>query len=582
MPETWRFTERIWQSVEFPLTTSATVSLSLPKSPYDYDSIFEALRAEREEVRRGHLRNLFREDLYCLLRFGLRRPDTWEPPPPTDTKGHRIWLSREWAGNERNDQTLGPTDWEREEKLLRERKERHRRWVFDRCRQFQESPDGHLDLWPRGHYKSTTITFAGIFWEILKDQNIRIAILSQTNPTAEEHLTTLQREFEENELLKEIFPDIFYRRPAAESPLWSKQKGLLVRRTRPAKEPTLSCFGLVDGLPAGPHYDLMVFDDTVTKDSVSTPDQIRKTTEAWEHSLGLRSAGCRVRYVGTVYHLSDTYKEIEKRGAARVRKYSAEDPETGEAAMLSAHELASIRETMGSKTYASQMMQDPRADSALGFRREWLRTYAARPEDLRKGMNVIVCVDPAHSKKKESDYTAGVVVGLGADQNYYILDMVRDRIGLTQRADLVFRWHRKWQPLGIFYEQYGLQADIEHISDRMERENYRFNIVAVGGQVSKRDRIMKLAPPWEAGRIWLPGLLHYVDYESRTIDLVQVFLDEEYTAFPVGAHDDMLDSMARMLDPGMNVGFPSAQGMTQWKDPRSKPRGRKGGGWQTK
>jgi hypothetical protein len=41
-------------------------------------------------------------------------------------------------------------------------------------------------------------------------------------------------------------------------------------------------------------------------------------------------------------------------------------------------------------------------------------------------------------------------------------------------------WHRKYQPMAVGYEQYGMMADIEHIRDLQERENYRFDIHAAG------------------------------------------------------------------------------------------------------
>jgi hypothetical protein len=44
-------------------------------------------------------------------------------------------------------------------------------------------------------------------------------------------------------------------------------------------------------------------------------------------------------------------------------------------------------------------------------------------------------------------------------------------------------------------------ADVEHFKDRMERENYRFEITELGGVMAKNDRIRRLIPWFEQGRL---------------------------------------------------------------------------------
>jgi hypothetical protein len=73
--------------------------------------------------------------------------------------------------------------------------------------------------------------------------------------------------------------------------------------------------------------------------------------------------------------------------------------------------------------------------------------------------------------------------------------------------------------------------------------------VKVGGSTPKNDRIKRLVPIFEQGRFYFPQTLHYVDYEKKPRDLVHDFIEEEYAAFPVGLHDDLLDSLARIAEP---------------------------------
>jgi hypothetical protein len=101
-----------------------------------------------------------------------------------------------------------------------------------------------------------------------------------------------------------------------------------------------------------------------------------------------------------------------------------------------------------------------------------------------------------------------------------------------------------------------MQADIAHIETEMDRVNFHFDIVALGGSLPKNDKIRRLVPWFEQGKIYMPGYLTKRDYEGAYIDIIQAFVDEEYLPFPVGTHDDMIENLSRMLDEEMELVFP--------------------------
>ena len=431
-----------------------------------------------------------------------------------------------------------------------------RDWLYDRCNEVQASPDGHLDLWAREHYKSTIITFGLTVQDIMKDPEVTVGIFSHSRPIAKGFLRQIKREFENNTLLKALYPGVLYQDPGRYSPKWSEDDGIIVRRKGNPKEATVEAWGLVDGQPTGKHFRLMLYDDVVTRESVTTPDMIKKVTNAWELSRNLGADGGTSRYVGTRYHFNDTYQTMMRRGAAKPRIYPATVDGTvnGEPVLLRREALAEKRRDMGPYTFGCQMLLDPKADETQGFKEEWLRVW---PAQHTKDLNLYILVDPASKKKKENDYTFMVVVGLGDDENYYVVTMIRDRLNLTERANALFALHRQFRPLSVGYEEYGLQADIEHMKDRMARENYRFDITPLGGRVGKEDRIKRLVPLFEQGRVMLPETCFRVNHEGINEDLTRIFVDDEFLPFPVAAHDDMLDGLARIQDPSFPMKSPA-------------------------
>jgi phage terminase large subunit-like protein len=245
---------------------------------------------------------------------------------------------------------------------------------------------------------------------------------------------------------------------------------------------------------------------------------------------------------------------MKRKGAIpRIYPATIDGTPDGDPVLKTREQIAEKRRLLGPYTFSTQQLLNPLADEVQGFKKEWIRYYQSSDGS---GMNIYLIVDPASEKKKTSDYTAMFVIGLGEDQNFYVLDIVRDRLNLKERADTVFYLVKKWNPLGIGYEKYGMQADIEYIKERQERENFRFHIIELGGHISKNDRIKGLIPSLSEGRWYYPQSMFKTDYEGKVRDLVDSYINEEYLAFPVPIHDDMLDCQSRIFDPNMNIIFP--------------------------
>lgn len=456
-------------------------------------------------------------------------------------------------------------------------------WLYARCREVEANPDGYLDLWAREHYKSTIITFAGIIQEIVLDPEVTVVVFSHTKPVARKFFNQIRTELETNEDLKRVYPDVFYADPRKESPRWSEDKGIVVRRTSNPKEATLEGHGLVDGQPIGGHWRLRCYDDVVVPESVTSPDMVNKTTAAWELSdnLGARDedgAGGRAWHVGTRYSFMDTYQVIIDRKALKVRLHPATDDGTadGNPVLFSPELWAQKKLTQGPATIACQMLQNPAAGKQAMFAREWLSFMDVRPATL----NVYIMVDPAHSRKKDSDNTAISVVGVDASRQFWFLDGLRHKMGLRQRWEALRGMRRKWmrmpgvQMVECGYERYGMQADLEYFEMEMERDGDRFTIkelnwVSEGGQ-SKDDRVQRLQPLFlqrkfhlaavtdgetrnqrtarEAGqsyRIFKPVMQK--DEEGNLYSLNKGFLDE-YLTYPFSAKKDLIDATSRVFD----------------------------------
>lgn len=441
-------------------------------------------------------------------------------------------------------------------------------WLFDRCREVQRDPNNVLNLWAREHRKSTIITFGQTIQDILVDPEITFGIFSITRPLAKDFLEQIRSELQSNEELKELFPDVLYKNPESESPTWNLDDGIIVRRKSNPRENTVEAYGLVNALPTGKHYQIRLYDDIIDQNNVTSPDILKKAANQWRLSLNLgsnrnvpRYGICDIaRYAGTRYRFNDVYSEMIKGHHVRVRLHPATDngKPNGKPVYFSEELFKKRWNAMGPYIGSCQLLLDPVADEAQGFKDEWLEGRWHVQEDKIRNMNVYIVVDPANEKKQDSDFTAMWVLGLNVDNCYYLIDGVRDRLNLVERQQQLFRLHRLYHPIVVGYERYGLQADIAHMKVMMEQENYHFQIRELGGQVPKNDRIRWLIPPMSSQRFFFPHLIPYKTREGKMVDLTNYLIEEELKPFPAASYRDGADALARIMDKNLGASFPKA------------------------
>ena len=430
------------------------------------------------------------------------------------------------------------------------RKDVARPWLYARCREVQEAPNGYLDLWARDHYKSSLITFGLTLQDILSSHGDdpdpkwggaepTFGIFSHTRPNAKAFLRQLKRELETNDLLKSAFPDVLWGNPAAEASKWSEDEGIIVKRRSNPKEATVEAWGLVDGQPTSKHFRVRVYDDVVTRESVTTPDMVRKTTEAWELSINLGTEDGVERYIGTRYAAGDTYSVMLNRTVVTPRLYPATHDGTasGEPVLLSKASLESKRQKMGAYTFSCQMLQNPTEREDAFFKREWFKWYREPPERVtRWGSGDYAVTDGG------GDETEMGIHGVGDDGDLYLLldgwhGKTSSDKWVEHQVDLIGR-HK---PFCFFGESGVIRRSVEPFLVRRMRETKQHARLEWLPSIQDKPARARPLQAWAAqGRVHLPD----TPEGHRLLD--------QLLAFPqAGVPDDAVDMaalMARALD----------------------------------
>ena len=182
----------------------------------------------------------------------------------------------------------------------------------------------------------------------------------------------------------------------------------------------------------------------------------------------------------------------------------------------------------GARAWTALYQCSPRVEGGNLVKREWWRTYD--PKEVGRFATSVISVDAAFKGKEENDFVAVEVWGkLGND--YYLRYCLNRHMDFPETLQAI-RTVRKLYPeaLTVLVED---KANGSAIIQTLQKEMFCVPVNPLGG---KEARVNAVSPAIESGHVYLP---HGEEWLSAFVD--------QFTAFPAGKNDDMVDSATQAL-----------------------------------
>jgi len=402
----------------------------------------------------------------------------------------------------------------------------------------------------RTFYKTTIITKKHTVQLLLNFPDIVIALCHNRQDNSSDNLMAIKNTFLSSSL-KYLYPEYIPDRKD-----WGNMSGFSVacRSNKSRSEDSVEAIG-VDTEITGRHWQVAKKNDLVTEKSVNTEEQIKKTLD-WDNRFNQGHFDdpqiTLQDYEGTRYHHVDLYSVKINNPRIKVLDFPLlkdKDPKNLAVENISNPDRFSVegvQEMMRDMwVFNCQMLLKPDDPARMQFNEGMISYFSFIPSVC----NFYLLIDPASRRKKRSDYTVMLVVGLAWYEGRirkFIVDGIRDKIDPKRRVDEAIRLAKKWKIKGCGWEAIGFQeTDVYYFKEKRKEERLFFSVTEINSQTaSKEDRIRSLVPDYTQHN-WLwpkKGSIVNMGYDGRNYDLTDD-MELELTQFPLCKHDDIMDDM---------------------------------------
>lgn len=425
---------------------------------------------------------------------------------------------------------------------------------------------------PRGHAKSTTLTFKGVMHAVLYEYKHYPIIISDSSEQAEGFLESIKVEFEDNELLKEDFGDLVGK-------VW--RNNVLLTKSGVKIEAIGSGKKIRGRKHRNYRPDLIILDDVENDENIRTPEQ-RKKLESW-FLKAVTKAGdyyTDIIYIGTLLHYDSLLAKTLKNPSYQAIKYKAVisfakneelwdkwefiytdlDNKDRELEALNFYnenkekmlegtkvlweeknsylDLMKIKVSDGDSAFNSELQNEPISAEDCIFNEEWFEFYNEAEINFNsKDYEFFGFIDPSLGKSKKSDFSAIVTLAKHKSSGYMYVegaDIERrhpDRIiadVLAKEKYLKATYGRGYKEIGAETNQFQWFLK-EEIAKASAKVGLYLPLKEVNQNTDKTMRIQTLQPDIKN---------RYIKFNKRHKKLL-----EQLYHFPMGAYDDGADAL---------------------------------------
>ena len=198
--------------------------------------------------------------------------------------------------------------------------------------------------------------------------------------------------------------------------------------------------------------------------------------------------------------------------------------------------LQATRQQLDPRYWNAQYMQNPTSDmAALISRKDW---KIWDKEDPPKCEYVIQSWDTAHETKTTSDYSACTTWGVWYNNedknnpNLILLDAFKDRLTFPELKIAALKHYKEWKPDAFIVEKKAAGAPL---IQELRMIGIPVQEFTPSRGNDKMVRLNAVADLFTSGKVWAPD----TRWAKEVI--------EEIASFPVGEHDDFVDTCTQAL-----------------------------------